>query len=459
MSKPRRIAVIDIGKTNAKVAMVDTASLRETGVRKTPNAVLRSGPYPHFDTEGIWAFILDGLRGFYAEDPFDAISISAHGASAALVRADGSLALPALDFEHDGPDSLTEEYDSVRPPFSETFSPRLPIGLNVGAQVFWQQKLFPKEFAETAYILTSPQYWAIRLTGVAASEATSLGAHTDFWQPVNADFSSLVTSQGWRALFPPLRSAFDVLGPLKPEIAARIGIGKPMPVSCGIHDSNASLLPHLLARKAPFSVVSTGTWVVIFSVGADLARLDPLRDCLANVNVFGQPVASARFMGGREFETLTTGFPPETESALETVLNEGLLLLPSVEQTSGPFPRRASEWRAVEPQDARRAACASLYLAMMTATSLELTGAKGEIIIEGPFSQNRTYMEMLRAVTDRPVLAMTGSSTGTSIGAALLTLGRDYVMPKTDESLVEVGQKRKQQMRAWRDAWLAAVIP
>ena len=99
MTKPRRIAVIDIGKTNAKVAMVDASAHQEIGVRKTPNVVLRDGRYPHFDIEGNWAFILDSLRDFYAQEPFDAISITTHGASGALVNADGSLALPALDYE------------------------------------------------------------------------------------------------------------------------------------------------------------------------------------------------------------------------------------------------------------------------------------------------------------------------------------------------------------------------
>ena len=388
MSVPRRIAVIDIGKTNAKVAMVDAASHQETGVRRTPNIVLSDGPYPHFDMEGQWNFILASLRDFYAEEPFDAISITTHGASAALVKSDGSLALPALDYEHDGPDSLTEEYNAVRPPFAETFSPRLPIGLNLGAQIFWQQKMFPQEFAQTAHILALPQYWSMRLNGVAASEATSLGAHTDLWQPAKAEFSSLVTIQGWRKLFPPLRSAFDVLGTLKPEIAAQIGIEKPVPVSCGIHDSNASLLPHLMARKAPFSVVSTGTWVIIFSVGADLAKLDASRDCLANVDAFARPVASARFMGGREYEMIVPPGVSGDDASLHEVLDKTMLLLPSVERTSGPFQGMQSAWHPFEPHGPVRVSAASLYLAMMAASSLELSGGAGDSVVEGPFARN-----------------------------------------------------------------------
>ncbi len=79
---------------------------------------------------------------------------------------------------------------------------------------------------------------------------------------------------GWSPLFPPMAKASDRLGTLLPEIAARTGLPATTPVHVGIHDSNASLLPHLLARDAPFSVLSTGTWVIALAIGAqpDAAR-------------------------------------------------------------------------------------------------------------------------------------------------------------------------------------------
>ena len=306
-TSPRYIAVFDVGKTNAKLAIVDTNSLAESAVRKTANTVLRDGLYPHFDMEGLWSFFLASLGELNAQYPVDAISITTHGASAALVNADGTLALPVLDYEHNGPDETIAAYNAIRPPFSETFSPQLPIGLNLGAQIFWLQQRFTERFSQTRHILTLPQYWAMRLTGTAASEATSLGCHTDLWNPATGTFSSMIDRVGWRHLFPPVHSAFDSLGPLLEDIAHQTGVKSGVQVHCGIHDSNASLLAHLVARKPPFSVVSTGTWVVILSCGGDLSKLDPARDSLANSDAFAQPVASARFMGGREYDVLTGG--------------------------------------------------------------------------------------------------------------------------------------------------------
>ena len=75
-----------------------------------------------------------------------------------------------------------------------------------------------------------------------------------------------------------------MIGPVLAAVAARTGIGAAVPVYAGIHDSNASLYPHLVRRKAPFAVVSTGTWVVSMAIGGKAVALDPARDTLINVN-------------------------------------------------------------------------------------------------------------------------------------------------------------------------------
>lgn len=418
------VAVIDIGKTNAKVALVDLGTMREIAVEKTPNAVRRDGPYPHHDVERLWAFILDALGRLARQNRIDAISVTTHGATAALLKADGALVLPVLDYEHDGLDATRDEYEAVRPPFAETGSPKLSLGLNIGPQLFWQSRAFPAEFARTATIIMYAQYWSFRLTGVRAGEATSLGCHTDLWAPGAADYSSLVGRMGWRDLFPPLRRASDVLGPLLPELAQATGLPEGIPVHCGIHDSNASLLPHLTAHRPPFSVASTGTWVISMAVGGRKVTLDPARDTLINVNAYGDPVPSARFMGGREFERLMQGRARDwSDGDLQAVLDGPIMLTPAVQGGSGPFSDAEARWLDGEPDGGRRFVAVSFYLAMMTATCLALIGADGPTLVEGPFAANRPYLAMLAAATRRPVAAQVGGSTGTSIGAALLAGG------------------------------------
>lgn len=422
MTPPRHIAVIDIGKTNAKLALVEAAGLREVAVVTRPNTVLPGPPWPHFDLEGHWAFFLHHLAGFHAAHGVDAISVTTHGASAVLLDAGGGLAVPMLDYEHPGPDDLAQEYDAIRPPFAETGSPRLPVGLNLGAQLFWLLETQSGLRDRVAHVLTYPQYWGWRLTGELATDVTSLGCHTDLWNPWRGGFSSLVDRLGLSGRMAPARRPGEVLGRLRPGIAAMTGLSPLTPVSVGIHDSNASLYAHVLAREGAFSVVSTGTWVVSMAVGGDRTELDPSRDLLVNVNGLGHPVPSARFMGGREYETIRAGSDLRpTPADRAAVLADGVMILPAVEPGSGPFQGRAMRWTCLPVTEGQKLAALSLYLALMTDTCLRLIGAGGPVIVEGPFAQNGGYLDMLAALRPGGV-EIAASATGTSIGAALLAL-------------------------------------
>ncbi|MDZ4085280.1 MAG: FGGY-family carbohydrate kinase [Tabrizicola sp.] len=413
----RRIAVLDIGKTNAKVLIVDLATGAEEVLARTPNAVVRDGPYPHHDLDMLWDFALSGLR-LAAERGVDAVSITTHGAACVLVDAEGGLALPMLDYEHDGPDLLAAAYDAVRPGFAETGSPRLPVGLNLGAQVFWLSRAFPAEFARVRNVLMLAQYWAFRLSGVAVSEATSLGCHTDLWNPWEGRFSSLVSRMGWEGVFPPVRKAADVLGPVLPAVAEATGLALGTPVLCGIHDSNASLVPHL--GEAPCGVLSTGTWMIVMALGGRAVELDASRDVLVNVNALGQPVPTARFMGGREMEEIMGGRIVEpSDGDLLGVLEGRVMAMPSLHPGTGPFPGKRFGWAGGEPEGGARMAAASFYAALMGAECLALAGAEGPVIVEGAFGGNLAFLRMLATATGR-VVRGSGQGAGTGLGAALL---------------------------------------
>ena len=208
----KTIAVIDIGKTNAKVALVDLDRFEETAVRKTANGVVSEGLYPHFDVERLWRFITESLAVLNTEASIDAISVTTHGATAVLLDRNGDLALPLLDYEFSGPDTLAGDYDKVRPHFAETGSARLPGGLNIGAQIYWQEQTFPVSSPMSPASLPMRSHWSYRLTGVLSTELTSLGCHTDLWNPYSAGFSTMVDARGWRSLFAPVRRASDDAG-------------------------------------------------------------------------------------------------------------------------------------------------------------------------------------------------------------------------------------------------------
>ena len=417
------VVVFDIGKTNVKLVAFDAANGAEIWNRSCPNAPRRDDLYPHADVEALEAFLLDGLADAARakNGVLHGIAVTTHGASGALLAGE-RLALPVLDYEYDGLEETAEAYAVLRPPFAETLSPRLPAGLNLGAQLFWQQRRFAERFDAATTFVTYPQFWAFKLCGVAATEVTSLGCHTDLWKP-GGGFSSLVARAGWGGLMAPVRRAGDVLGQMRPDLVRRLGLKTPPPIFCGIQDSNASLLPHL-AAAAPRSIVSSGTWAIFFALGGSFARLDEARDTLANVNALGQPVLSARFMGGREFDALTGGATAApSQQAIAHVLGARPMALPGFAPGCGPFPHAQGRW-TVAPEaltPGERQAVASLYLALMSNVCLDLLGASGETIIEGPFARNALFCDALATLTGRP-LSTTHGATATAAGAARLML-------------------------------------
>ena len=261
------VAVLDVGKTNTKAVLVDPSDLSELEVLRIASPSSEGPPYLHFDTERIWRFALSALSEFAAKSQVEAVCATTHGAAAALVDENGDLVLPVLDYMDKGPDELASDYDALRPSFTETGTPRLPAGLNLGAQLFWLGRRFPDAFRRARWILPYPQYWSMRLSGVPSADVTMLGAHSDLWLPSRDRLSRLAEEEGWDRMIPDVRMPDTRLGPVSRQVSEVTGLDPETQVLCGIHDSNASLVPHIVARPPPFTVVSTGTWVITMSLG------------------------------------------------------------------------------------------------------------------------------------------------------------------------------------------------
>ena len=441
----RFVAVIDLGKTNSKVALVDTINSIEVQVIKQPTPESLDSPYLSMNTDAIEEFILNSLRELSSQHTIDAITVTTHGATAALINESGQLAMPVVDYEFLEIDELREEYEHHRPEFSDSGSPSLPGGLNIGAQLFWQQKKHHAQFQKAHTVLTWPQYWVFKLTGNRHNDVTSLGCHTDLYEPYKRQYSSLTKHQNWQALMPPTKRSGEISGNLIETVANKIGLPPSLPVHTGIHDSNASLVPHLVNQPAPFSVVSTGTWFISMAIGGKSVELDETKDTLINVNAYDECVPSARFMGGRERETFHTQAAP-SEQAMNTLLDHPEpmpLLMPSAVQNTGPYPNAKQQWVGSSlAGDLETQSCATtLYLALMTHECLLLIGACGPTFIEGPLSHDPYYAKMLAVVSNRPV-QLSNAQTGTSVGAAMLINA-----PKNPPIYTEVIVNNKERLK------------
>lgn len=443
------VALIDIGKTNAKLSLVEPHSGNEIRGSRRANAVAQGSFGRELDVEAIEQWLLEALREAPHKERIRCIVPIAHGAAAVLVDCNHAI-VTAPDYEDACFEHVDDAYRAQRDAYANSYSPDLPLGLNLGRQLFYLEQMQPQLFARVAHVLLYPQFWAWRLSGVMSSEVTSLGCHSDLWLPLDKRFSHLAVVRGWSRLFPPMRSAYDRLGNITPEIAAATGLDPECQVACGIHDSNASYLKFLIARdrNEPFTVVSSGTWTVVMAHRADLTGLREERDMLANVDAFGSPVATARFMGGREYETIAGADARPNLPALLNVIERRAMALPSF-ASGGPFAGRPGKLVNAEGLSrSELASVATLYLALMTEQLIEELGAHGEVLVDGPLATNPFFGSILAECLARPVHLSAGDAGNTRAACFLAGFANSPAAPVTAATQVAF-----KGLAGYRESW------
>jgi L-fuculokinase len=448
------VALIDIGKTNAKLSVIEPQSGAEIRGSRRANAIVQGSFGRELDVKAIEQWLLEALRDAPHKERIRCIVPVAHGAAAVLLDCNHAM-VAAPDYEDACFEHVNDEYRKQRDSFASTCSPDLPLGLNLGRQLFYLQETQPELFGRVAHVLLYPQFWAWRLSRVMASEITSLGCHSDLWLPKEMNFSKLAVARGWRDLFPPRKFANDLLGRITPEIAAATGLDPTCEVACGIHDSNASYLKFLIARNRdePFTVVSSGTWTVVMANRADLHGLREERDMLANIDAFGSPVATARFMGGREYEAIAGAEARPNLPALLNVIAKRAMALPAF-ASGGPFAGREGKIVGGEGlSGSELASVATLYVTLMTELLIESLGAGGDVLVDGPLATNQFFGSLLSECLSRPVHLSAADSGNTRAACFLAGFSDSPAAPTKTATPLDL-----KELHAYRELWRREVM-
>jgi sugar (pentulose or hexulose) kinase len=411
----RALAVFDLGKTNAKLLGLSDRTGEILFEERTNQQVALVEGLRVLEHAPLCDWLRVALERAAQRHRLAGLMISTHGCTFALI-ADGKLAAPILDYEQPVPVEIERQFAAETPPFSETCSPDLPGGLNVARHIYMREAMSPGLLRRTDAILNYPQFWNWLFTGALVSEISSIGCHSHLWQPRAGKFSSLVERRGWLTKFPPFRRAGEILGEVE------IG-GQLIPVHNGVHDSNAALCYYRGLGYSDFTLISTGTWAIVFNGACSLDALDPRRDMLANVTVDGRPIATARFMGGREYETITEGARAvATRDDLQRAIDRGQFALPSF-APGGPYSGRKGSLVGPAPGGPQeRAAIATLYVALMMDAVLDRLQSANRIMVDGGLAKNRALLDTLAALRPGQQLAHNEAAEGTAMGAAALAL-------------------------------------
>lgn len=452
MAPSNVVAVFDLGKTNSKLFVFGSDGSLLSEARTKPSWIEYDG-LRVLDDVALFAWMTSALKQATEEHSVGHVMFSGHGCTFALVQ-DDELVHPVLDYEQDPPQPVADSIDILVPAFSETYSPKLPLGFNYGRHILWLEAIKPEAVSRADAILSYPQFWSWKFSGRKVSEVSYIGCHSHLWAPLRDDFSSLVDSRDWREKMPAFERAGAALGNWEigpdPENAA------PVVVHNGVHDSNSALYYYRTLGFQDFTLVSTGTWVVIFHSACPLEALDEHRDMLANVTVDGKPAPTIRFMGGREYDIASDGWnKPISLEAVSRVIAKRVFALPSF-APGGPMQGFESCFVGPEAHGEERAAVALLYVVLMTNLSLDLIQSENAIVIDGGLVKTGLFAELLAQLRPSQPIFTSATAEGSAFGAAALvfdTLGEKPFANETNEaaSLQVFG------LEAYRDAWRALI--
>jgi sugar (pentulose or hexulose) kinase len=425
------IIALDVGKTSSKLSLwTQDGDVLERFERR--NERLYSGGIICLDATGIEKWLAERLSDLTAHYLIAGIVPAAHGAAAALIR-NGDLVRAPLDYETTFPHGIRERYGLKRDPFSVTGSPFLPNGLNLGMQLAWIEEFYPEDLANNVRIVPWPQYWTWVLSGVAVSEVTSWGCHTDLWAPRLGASSGMAIARGWDQLLAPLHAADDSFE-MHHRWVSQAGLKSITRVFCGIHDSNAALHAVRSMKGAggePLTVLSTGTWFIAMRSLSAIEEVPALKvglDCLINVDLNGRPVPSSRFMGGREIDLMLgaaltiDGTLDQTEmlASLSSVVEANIMALPSFVAGVGPFPDGKPAWVKKPNSTPALKTAVALYAALVADRILTLIGAHGRLVVEGRFARSQVFVRALTSLRAGSEVHVSDLADGVPLGALLL---------------------------------------
>ena len=493
------IAVIDIGMTNKKLAIYDDSLCQLDAKYRVFEPLIVKGLECH-DLDAMEEWFLDQLAAAGREYPVRAIAVSTHGATFTCLGKDGRVALPCVFYTHEPGKEFHRRFYETFGPAEElqarTGTPAFEAMINPAKGIYFAREQFPDEFQNVTSVLPYSQYWGFRLTGRTGVENTYMGCHTYLWDQVDGCLSSVAEKLGIAQLLPDnLNDSWDVLGNISTGVAERTGLPPGTIVTMGIHDSNASLLPHFAKiGETGFTLNSTGTWCVIMNPVKEygFAPEELGKVVFFNISAFGTPVKTAIFLGGQEFETWSKilmaahkreDLPSYNEGLYRKILEEAdCFLLPELLAGTGQFPgskpcvvEGGKVWPFEEICSGRMPPCFGDYekglavlrisLVMQSLVAFERTGLQpGSVIItEGGFRKDKAYNRLLSAAYRDNKVYVTDIAEATALGAAMmakLALTGTSLSELASDLEIEYQEVEKSDMPelfSYREAWVGQV--
>ncbi|MGB5943028.1 MAG: FGGY family carbohydrate kinase [Leeuwenhoekiella sp.] len=424
-------AIFDIGKTNKKFFLFDSDFKEVYREYVQFNEITDEDGHPTEDLEALRNWLREVFDRILQTENFNikAINFSSYGASLVYLDENRDVIFPMYNYTKAMPEHITNSFYQKygpEPEFHQHTGSSNSGMLNAGLQLYWLKYERPQLFQKVKYALHLPQYLSYVFTGIPLSEYTSIGCHTGLWDFEKKDYHDWIYTEKLDQILPPIVST---------ETSINMNYnGKRIKIGVGIHDSSAALLPYVRSLKKRFVLISTGTWSVALNpfVEKTLSRSDVENGCINYMRINGKPVKSARVFLGNEYliqvKKLTERYGVDPDRH-KTVAFDAETHYEIVKEFDNIY-----RWESIDcpnmPEetiyryDTFDEAYHHLMLELVHLQVKSVENAKGNLEIEklfvdGGFSDNEIYIQLLSHYFRNMELRTTDSSLGSALGAAI----------------------------------------
>jgi len=430
--KKKVTAVFDIGRTNKKFFLFDTDFQEVYREYSRFDEITDEDGYPTENLEALekWAKEVFDRMMDSPEFEIEALNFSCYGASLVHIDENGKVLTPLYNYmkplKAEVYDAFYDKYGPENELSRSTGSQKVGM-LNTGMQLYWLKYARPKVYDKIKYSLHLPQYLSYLFTGVPASEHTSIGCHTMLWDYDKKDYHAWVYQEEINKKLPPIASSRETT-PIDYK-------GKIIQMGAGIHDSSSALLPYIRSISKPFLLVSTGTWSIsINPFNKGMLTLDDIANgCLFNMRIDGSPVKVSTLFLGNEYKLQIKEL-----SALYNVSEDYHRTVKFDQDTFFEINKdfvHMFKWSSITsknmPEETKitydkfEQAYHQLMLELVLLQEKSIRSAIGNekigrVYVDGGFSDNQVYIQLLSQYLTNIKLSTTDSSLGSALGAAIV---------------------------------------
>jgi sugar (pentulose or hexulose) kinase len=415
------IAIFDVGKTNKKLFLFDEEYniVFERSARF--NEITDEDGDPCENVAALRSSLFESLDEVLAMKEFavKAINYSAYGASWVYLDQKGNVTAPLYNYLKKYPADLHKQFyarygDEAK--FSNRTASPVLGSLNSGLQLYRIRYEKPMLFATIDCALHLPQYLSYLLTGKKVSDITSIGCHTGLWNFSKNTYDEWVEKEGIKEKLAPVHPHTDTERVSYSDHTLFSGIG--------LHDSSAALIPYLVNFNEPFILLSTGTWSITLNPfnHTPLTATELEKDCLCYLTYEGKPVKASRLFAGYEHDEQVKLLSAHFQKPLNYYKQVAYdpLLLSKNKKYNYTTDGAGSEMNEFEHfEEAYHCFMLQLVKKQFASSDFVMTDSIKRIFVDGGFSKNPLYMNMLATLYPGKELYAATMAQSTALGAAL----------------------------------------